>query len=122
MIQIRALINSFKYAIKGVSYVFRHEQNFRIQIFASILVILAMIIFGLRRSEVIVICLIIFLILILELLNSALEKFVDIIKPRLHIQAEIVKDIMAAMVFSASLGAMIIGSIIFWPYVLNLFY
>jgi len=121
MVEIKVLINSFKYAIKGITFVFRNEQNFRIQVFISLIVVLAMIIFGIKRSEAIVVCLVIFLILILELLNSALEKFVDIIKPRLHIQAEVVKDIMAAMVFFASFGSVIIGIIIFWPYVAGLF-
>ncbi len=121
MTSIRKLFKSFKYAFKGTAYVFRNEQNFRIQIVISIVVLLAMIVFELKRSEVVVISLVIFLVLILEILNSALEKFVDIIKPRLHIQAEVVKDIMAAMVFFASVGAVTIGIIIFWPYVASLF-
>jgi len=99
---------------------FRHEQNFRIQLFIAILVIVSIFVFDLRKSEIIVVLLLILSVLILEMLNSALEKFTDIIKPRLHYQVEIVKDVMAAMVFFASIGAVIIGMIIFWPHVFEL--
>ena len=48
-------------------------------------------------------------------MNTAVEKFMDVVKPRLHAQVEVVKDIMAAAVFLASLGSIIIGSFIFIP-------
>ena len=115
--KISALIKSFKHAAKGVKYVFKHEQNFRIQVFAAILILLLAFIWKLTRAEIIVILLLIFLVLILELINSAFEKFADILKPRLDLQVGIVKDIMAGMVFCASLAAVIIGLVIFWPYI-----
>jgi diacylglycerol kinase len=110
------LLKSFKYAGRGAAYVFYHEQNFRLQLLAGIVTVAAMFFFGLRRSEMVVILLLIFLVLILELVNSALEKFIDLIKPRLSFQAEVIKDIMAAMVMLASFAALLIGLIIFWPY------
>ena len=115
IMKIKRFKNSIKDACHGARYVFVNEQNFRIQTLASFVVIVFMFVFELRKSEMIVIMMLVLLVLILELLNSALEKFVDIIKPRLHYQVEIVKDIMAAMVLFASLGAMIIGVMIFFP-------
>ncbi|MFA4831418.1 MAG: diacylglycerol kinase family protein [Patescibacteria group bacterium] len=116
----KRFIKSFRDALRGITYMFRHEQNFRIQLFIAILVIVSIFVFDLRKSEIIVVLLLILSVLILEMLNSALEKFTDIIKPRLHYQVEIVKDVMAAMVFFASIGAVIIGMIIFWPHVFEL--
>jgi diacylglycerol kinase len=117
MAYIKQLFKSTQYAWHGIVYVFRNEQNFRLQLLFAAVVIAAMFLLQLSRPEMVVIFLLIILVLILELLNSALEKFVDILKPRLHRQVETVKDIMAAMVLVASLGSIIIGVSIFWPYI-----
>jgi diacylglycerol kinase len=54
---------------------------------------------------------------VLELLNSVVERFVDVVKPRIHHYAMDIKDIMAAAVFVASLGALIVGIVILGPHV-----
>lgn len=117
----KRLLKSFKDAAKGIKYVFKREQNFRLQILMAVIVLIVMFFFQLRKHEMVVIMLLILLVMILELLNSALEAFTDVVKPRLDQQVEIIKDIMAGVVLLASLGAMVIGLIIFWPYVVGLF-
>lgn len=121
MKETKRLIKSFRDAGKGVKYVFLHERNFRIQLLMTVLVLVLTFVFELKQFEIIVILMLVVLVLILEFLNSALEKFVDILKPRLHYQVAVVKDIMAAMVLLASLGALVVGTIIFWPHVYELF-
>jgi len=116
---IRRFKKSVLDAWHGVVYVYRHEQNFRIQIVLAIFIVILMLVLRLRKSEMVVILLLVFLVFILELLNSALEKLLDILKPRLQLQVALVKDIMAAMVLIASIGALIIGSLIFLPYIFN---
>jgi len=118
---LNRFIQSFKDAVRGMVYVFKHEQNFRLQVIVAIMVLLGSWFFKMRKSEIIVIGLLVVLVLILELLNSAVEKLSDVLKPRLNWQIQVVKDVMAAVVFLASLGALIIGAVIFWPYVFELF-
>ena len=60
-------------------------------------------------------------VLIMEIINSAFEKIADMFKPRIHVYAEIVKNIMAGAVLISSLTALVIGIIIFYPYVLDFF-
>jgi diacylglycerol kinase len=115
------VLQSISYAWSGVLYVIRHELNFRIQLFASMVVFVSAWLFNIRRSEIIVLSLLVLLVLILELLNSAVEKIIDVVKPRRDLHAEQVKDIMAAAVLVASLGAGSIGVVIFWPYVVEYF-
>jgi len=103
-----------------VSFVFKNEQNFRVQVFCSFLVLLASCFFKLSKAEWIVIIFLIMLVITLEFLNSAVEKFADILKPRLDLQVQAVKDIMAGVVFLASSGAVIIGILIFYPYLIEL--
>ena len=69
----------------------------------------------------IIVLLLIVLVLVLELLNTAIEKFVDLVKPRFHGHAEVIKDVMAASVFVSSLGSLLIGLIIFIPYIVEYF-
>ena len=55
-------------------------------------------------------------VLVLELLNSSIERLVDLAKPRLHEEAGTIKDLMAGAVLLASMVAVIVGILIFWPY------
>mgnify|MGYP006430302041 CR=1 FL=1 len=113
---LKALVKSLRYAAKGILYTFQNEQNFRFQIIAAFVVIVLMMVFPLQNWERILLSLVIFMVLILELINTAFEKIVDVLKPRVHFYVEIVKDIMAAVVLLASLGALMIGIYIFFPH------
>ncbi len=116
MVNSTKLGKSFSYAWSGLSYVYSSQRNFRIQLVVGFLVIMAGVYFNLTRQEWIVILFLIALVLILEILNTVLETFVDILKPRIHHYVKIIKDLMAAVVLLASLIAFIIGIIIFLPY------
>ncbi len=118
---LKRLLKSFKYATTGLMYVWHHEQNFRIQTFVSLCVVLAMVLFQLPLWQVIILILLIMIVLILELMNTIAEKMVDILKPRIHSYVRVIKDMMAAAVFISSLGSAIIGLLIFVPYIVDLF-
>lgn len=110
------LVRSFGDAWKGVKYVFKHEQNFRFQVAAALVVSVAGVALKLDRAEFVLVFFLIIAVLVLELINSAVEKFADLLKPRLFHQIEVIKDIMAAVVFLAAFGSLVIGLIIFWPH------
>lgn len=117
IINFRSLVKSFQYAIKGFWYVFKNEQSFRIHLLATAIVLLLMIYFRVKLWDAVILFLVIIIVLVLELINTIFEKMVDILKPRIHFYAEIIKDIMAATVLVASIGALIIGILIFAPYI-----
>lgn len=118
LIKFRAFLRSIRYASRGLCYVYRQEQNFRIQLFAAVLVLLLIPIVGVSAEQAVILVLVVVLVLVLEVLNTALEKFVDLLKPRLHYLVEVIKDLMAAAVFLMSLVAVIIGLLIFVPHLL----
>lgn len=120
MIDFRKLKKSFTYAAKGIRIVFREEQSFRAQVIVGAAVIALMFIFGLSSAEKALITLAIVFVLVLELMNSIFERMVDMMKPRIHHYVEDIKDIMAGSVLVASLGALLIGALIFWPYLSDL--
>ena len=118
---IKRLGQSFRNAFSGLKHVFKTEQNFRVQSVVAIFVLLAIICFPLRAWEIVLLVLLVGMVLVMELLNTALEYFTDLLKPRLHNYVKIIKDIMAAAVLLTSLGALIIGLIILLPYFIRLF-
>lgn len=122
MEELRKFKRSLKHAFDGLVYAISHENNFRIEIMVAIFVIILMFIFKLKSWEVIVLILMIMWVLILELVNTVLERVVDILKPRIHPYAHLIKDLMAAVVLISSMVAMIIGIIIFYPYFHDLFF
>ncbi len=111
---------SLRYALKGIVVVAREEQSFRLQLVAALVVVALMFGLGLRVPEKALLTLAIVLVLVLELVNSIFERMVDILKPRIHHYVEDIKDIMAGTVLVASVGALLIGVLIFWPYFVKL--
>lgn len=116
MIRPTIFFRSVRYAWRGLRYAWTNEQNFRIQIIIALVVVFLMIFFRVRLIEAVALIGIITLVLILELVNTIFEKMVDMLKPRIHHYASIIKDMMASAVFIASLAALIVGVFIFYPY------
>jgi len=106
------------YASRGLRYVYHHEQNFRLQLFLGAIVLLCAYFFNISERDFLLILMLIAAVLILELINTVLEYFLNVIEPKIHIQAKIIKDIMAGAVLLMSAAAAILGLMIFWPYVL----
>lgn len=114
---LQTLAKSLSYAFRGLSKVAAEEVNFRIQLALAVLVAFLAWVFGMTGLEKAILTLAITLVLVLELLNSALERVVDILKPRIHHYVEEIKDIAAAAVLVAALNAIVVGACVFWPYV-----
>lgn len=121
MFSPKRLVKSFKYAMRGLVLVWKNEQNFRLQTLISIIVVIAMLAFHVPTWQAIILIMLIIFVLVLELLNTITEKMVDILKPRMHVYVEVIKDLMAAAVFISALGAAVIGAMIFIPYFVALF-
>jgi diacylglycerol kinase len=115
MINFRQLVQSFRHAANGVAVVFRDEQSFRIQVLAGAGTLALALILEVRFAEFIVLVFLIGAVLILEMINSILERIVDSFKPRLHPMVHDIKDIMAAAVLTAALTAALVGLVIFGP-------
>ena len=111
---------SLRDALRGLVYVFRTEQNFRLQTLGGAVALALAVIFQVPTWQAVFIIFLIAAVITMELLNTALEHFTDLLKPRLHHYVMAIKDIMAAAVLVTSLGALLIGLIIFIPYFIKL--
>lgn len=119
--KIRKISQSFYCAGRGLVYVVKNERNFQIELFCAYAVFVLAIWLRVERWEAAVLLLTVGLVLVAEVLNTATERIVDILKPGVHPWAKIVKDILAAGVFLAAIVAVLVGIVIFWPYAFDYF-
>ncbi len=119
MLKLRRLLKSFQYAFKGLYLVMRDEQNFRVHVFFAFVALFFSWFFHITKIELIIVILLISIVMLMEVINSAIERVTDILKPRINNFVMEIKDIMAAAVMLASIIAVIIGLFIFVPYLLN---
>jgi diacylglycerol kinase len=122
MIDFGRFIRSLKFAWHGISLLIEREQSFRLQVLVAIAVTVLGFVLGVSRAEAAVLIVVTGSVLVLELLNSAVERLVDLFKPRIHEYAEEVKDIMAGAVLTGSVGAAIVGIVVFWPHLAALYH
>lgn len=119
MNRIKEFSKSFSFAWRGLKYVIVNEKNFQNEVIIGILVVLAMIYYQVSRAEMVALFMVIMAVLIMELVNTIMERVVDILKPRVHPYARLIKDLMAASVLLSAVLAIIIGLLIFIPYILK---
>lgn len=108
---------SSRHAIHGLAHAFTAENNFRIHTVVGIVVLILLYLLRVPRRESALIVLVVASVLILELVNTIVERFADMLEPRIHPYVHIIKDMMAAVVVIAAIAAVIVGLLIFWPYV-----
>lgn len=122
MERLEQLKKSLLYAFRGLSYTIRHEKNFQNELAVAVLVVIAMIYLDLAKWENVILFLVIMGTLIMELLNTVMERVVDMLKPGVHPYAKLIKDLMAAAVLVTSILAMVVGIIIFYPHLKSFFF
>ncbi len=117
---IKGFDKGFKAALAGFKETIISEKSFKIMLFIGALVVAVMFYFPTSRLEKIILLLSIFSVLILELINSAVERILDVVTTERDERIRVIKDLMAAIVLLASLGSAVVGTLIFLPYVLGL--
>lgn len=111
---------SVGYALNGINYTASRERNFKIELFAMIIVLIAGIIFRVSRIEMLILLLTCASVLVLEMVNTAVERCVDLVTKEYHELAKNAKDIAAGAVFVMSMFSVCIGIIIFLPKILEM--
>lgn len=107
------VIESFNVAIEGFIYVVKTQRNMRIHFLLAVLLLLVGIYLNFSRVELMTLCITISLVLLCEMVNTALELLVDIVKTEFHPLAKIIKDVSAGCVLLAAINAAIVGYILF---------
>ncbi|WP_066064135.1 diacylglycerol kinase family protein [Neobacillus soli] len=114
------LLKTFSFAFTGIVTALRTERNMRFHFFSSIIVVIASLYFSITKTEWLFILLAIGGMFALELTNSAIERVVDLVTGEYHPLAKQAKDLAAGAVLVYAVLSVIIGIIIFLPYVQKL--
>lgn len=113
------IIRSFSYAWNGIKTSFISETNFKIHTAFAVLAIALAVMLGISSVEWIVVLFCIALVMLTEMLNTAIEKLCDLVQPDMHPVIKKVKDITAGAVLIAAVCSLIAGIIIFLPAIMH---
>ncbi len=112
----RRRVASFGHAFRGVWAALRSEVHLQIHAVATVVVIGLGFYFGITRLEWALVALAIAGVWAAELLNTAIEALTDLASPTYHPLAGKAKDVAAGAVLLAALGALVVGALVFGPY------
>ena len=118
MSKLHSTKKSFIYAFEGIKLTYKNEPNFRIQLILALLSTFLGIVLSISQTEWLILITVIFMVLLLELINSSLEALVDLVSPEINEKAKIAKDTAAGAVLVSSILSLVIGIIIFLPKIL----
>lgn len=111
----RKFSDSLRDSLSGLEVTTINEDNFKREILLGIIAVILCFLLKVSKIEVLIILLVISLVLIMELINTAIEATVDLCTKEYHPLAKKAKDIMAGAVLVMCFFAVIIGIIIFVP-------
>ena len=112
---LRSRIKSFYYAGIGIKQFFRQEHNARIHLAAAVVVGVLAWWLKVSHAEAIALTIVTGLVWVTEMLNTCIEKAMDMITTDYHPQVKIIKDLAAGAVLIAAITALIVGLFIFIP-------
>ena len=113
---------SFRNAFNGIIHGFVDEINFKIHLFFTILAVLLSVILKISLTEWCLIFIVIGMVWSTELINTAIERAVDLYTLEKHPLANQSKDIAAGAVLISAITSVMIGVIIFLPKILIQFF
>ena len=119
---MKKLIKSFGYAFRGIGQAFKSEPNMRIHLTITLFVIAGGFLLHISVTEWFVCLLCVGLVVGAELLNTSIEKLVDLVSPEYNPKAGKVKDLSAGAVMVGAIISAIIGIIIFAPKIWDLLF
>ncbi|MBI3252934.1 MAG: diacylglycerol kinase [Candidatus Omnitrophica bacterium] len=116
----RTFLHSLNDAVKGFIHVVKHERNMRVHFLTAFFVLLLAAFLGVRRLEWMILSVTVCFVLVTEMINTAIEDTMDLVKGTFHPAVRVIKDISAGMVLVSVLNALIVGFFIFsrywaWP-------
>lgn len=112
--------NALKNSINGIKFAVKSERNLKIQLVIAIIVIIFSLILDINIIQRLFVYLSIFLVLICELINTAIEKTVDFIIEEYNEKAKIIKDVSSGAVLLSAINSIVIGILVFGNEIINI--
>jgi len=116
---MKRFIKSLSYALAGIRVAVAEQRNIQIHLTILLLVIAAGLFMDINLNEWLAVILAAAIVISTEMINTAIEKVVDLASPQIHPLAKQAKDIAAGAVLIAVCFAVIIGLLVFGKYLLQ---
>lgn len=113
----KKFFQSFKHALNGVIFLLASEQNARVHATITIIVGILAYVLDVSRLEAAILFMAVILVFAIEIINTAIEKTLDLLHPENHEIIRGVKDAMAGAVLIAAIIATVVASLIFLPHI-----
>ena len=104
--------NAFLYSMEGISAAFRHETAFRQEVLLAVILIPTALLLPANGTGKALMLGSVLLVLIVELINSAIEAVVDRISPEHHPLAKRAKDFGSAAVLLSLINVPLIWTLV----------
>jgi len=117
---MKTFFRSVEFALQGVKQFFSRDRNGKIQTIIGITAIILGCTVSLSSVQWLLVLFCIGLVISLEMINSAIEKYCDLVTTDFHPGIKVIKDVAAGAVLIASLMSLVIGLIIFIPALVKL--
>ena len=102
-------------AIEGIIYSVKTQRHMRYHLFVALAVLVLSLVLDISRIQFVLLCVAIVLVLVTEMMNTAIEVVVDMIAKTYDPLAKTAKDIAAGVVLIASIGALMLAYLILYP-------
>jgi diacylglycerol kinase (ATP) len=118
---LRKWTESANNAIEGILFAAKNERHLRYHLCIAALVLFLSYLLGVPRMEFLIISLVVIIVILAEMINTAIEYLVDMVSPEYSEKARIAKDVSAGGVLITAFGAVVTGYIIISPYLEDVF-
>jgi diacylglycerol kinase len=116
MISLKTFGKSLRHAFRGLKSVAMGEQSFRLQLIAAVAVYALIALISLAVWERVLLILLVSMVLVLEILNTILERIADAVEPRVSPMVKEIKDMMAGAVLITAVTTAVVGLMILLPH------
>ena len=107
-------LSGFKFAQEGILHCFRTQPHMRIHFFTLVAVLISGLLLKLDSRDMLALIFAITLVIVAEMVNTAVEKIVDMVTETYSPAAKLAKDVAAGAVLIAAMNALIAGVLIFF--------
>ena len=108
------LHQKFVYASRGLAYIIRRELSFRVELVVAVVGCVVGWFWHLSSLAWGLLVLTVAVVLAAEVLNTVLERLLDLVEPRLSPPVALLKDLLAAVVFLVALASLAVGLSLLW--------
>jgi diacylglycerol kinase (ATP) len=119
---LRKWIKSANHAIEGILHASKTQRHMRYHLYAAVMILLLSFSIGVSWEEFTALVVLSIMVISVEMINTAIESITDVLFKDYDPRAKAIKDIAAGAVLITAMGAVVIGYIILFEPLKNMFY